>query len=462
MHVYDGTYNENVIITKNGLSVIAASSPVLDGTGLGTSGFLLMADHIQINGFTIQNFMSPTAGIAGIELRGANHCWLHHNEMKNNNYGIVFGDSTMTTYPSNDYNLIEYNSIHNNNPSSPWYYTGIGIMYWYGTSSHTTVYMNEIYDHDRNAILAGQHERYNPDSVGYGGHSYWQIIKNNIGHSGWYAIEITNGLYSVIQENTVTNAGIGILVQAWDYSAHHILVDKNEIQNSGTGIYLVTQNTTKLPLTTLGNINVTNNKIYSCTSYGVNTWSTSTAQISNCIISNNIVHDTGSIGMYLINLQDSTVKYNNVYKINHVGLYLASCDNTYIRYNEVYNCTYSGIQLLNTASSRAEHNTVYYNGYSGIYVHNGCTNILVKSNNVHDNCIGSLAGTAGIKVISDGTTLEYNLIENNKLDGLYVTSDNNIILRNTILGNTGAYSGIHLTNTADGNEIHYNCIVGNT
>jgi parallel beta-helix repeat protein len=165
--------------------------------------------------------------------------------------------------------------------------------------------------------------------------------------------------------------------------------------------------------------------------------------------------------MYLINLQDSTIEYNHVYKANHVGIYVTVGGNVVARFNEVNNCTYSGIQFLNTASGRAEHNTVYYNGYSGIYVHNGCTNAMVTYNNVHDNSISLTANTAGIKVISDGTTVEYNVIENNKLDGIYVTSDNNIIQNNTISGNNGAFSGIHLTATADGNEIHFNNIFGN-
>ncbi len=68
----------------------------------------------------------------------------------------------------------------------------------------------------------------------------------------------------------------------------------------------------------------------------------------------------------------------------------------------------------------------------------------------------------GINITDSATaTVEYNDIRNNS-EGIFIGTNNNVIEHNRIVGNLGQFSGIHLTSTADGNEIHYNCIVGNT
>jgi parallel beta-helix repeat protein len=423
VHVYDGTYNEQATVNKDNLHILAGSSPILDGAGLGTSGFIITADYIEIGGFIIQNFTSTTAGVAGIELRGANHCWIHDNEIRTNNHGILFGDSTMATYPSNAYNTIEYNTVHdNNNPAAEWYYTGIGINYWYGDSSHNTVYKNSIYNHDRNGILVGQHERYSPSyAVGYGGHTDWNIMENNVDHSGWYGIEITNGLDSKIEQNTVNNTGsFGIIVQAWDYAGvYNVNVTSNMVDKSGLyGIYVVTQQDATTPISsTVHHVRIESNDVCRSGYYGIVTYSSSV-----------------------------------VSGIHHLTI---NC-------NEVYNNKYYGMLFYDLVNSKVSHNEVYHNGEldpsalrDGIYMYTNSGSNEISYNNIHNN------GRHGIKVVTNGHTIEYNKIEDNGQDGIFIDSDNNIIERNKITGNTGSYSGIHLTSTADGNEIHFNCIVGN-
>jgi parallel beta-helix repeat protein len=61
---------------------------------------------------------------------------------------------------------------------------------------------------------------------------------------------------------------------------------------------------------------------------------------------------------------------------------------------------------------------------------------------------------------SAAATVEYNDIRNNS-EGIFIDSNSNVIEHNRIVANLGQFSGIHLTSTADENEIHYNCIVAN-
>jgi parallel beta-helix repeat protein len=407
VHVYDGTYNEGVVVNKNGLHILASSSPIVDGTGIGTSGFLVMADYVEIGGFIIQNFQHATFDVAGIELRGANHCWIHNNEIRNNNHGILFGDSTFMSYPSNDYNLVEYNTIHDNlnsaNPNS-----GNGIKYWYGLSSHNTIYNNTIYNHKYNGILVGQWDR--GYMIGYGGHTDWQIIKNYVNNSGIWGIAIVNGLNSKIEENTIENSGWhGIFIEAWDYAE----------------VY---------------NINVTNNIVKGSGVSGI------------CIYTDQIL--IGSA------VHDVSITYNKVYLNVYQGILTQALSapgihHLTIEHNEVYWHGYMGMLFYNLTNSKISYNDIYGNAYHGIYMFENTGNNEISYNKIHNNI------HHGIKVITNGHVIRYNEIENNGEDGIFIDSDNNVVERNKITGNTGPHSGIHLTSAADGNQIHYNCIVGN-
>ena len=62
---------------------------------------------------------------------------------------------------------------------------------------------------------------------------------------------------------------------------------------------------------------------------------------------------------------------------------------------------------------------------------------------------------------ADNCTIKNNIIENNG-EGIWIWTDNNQILGNDILDNRWTTSGIHLTEGASGNVIHFNNIVGNS
>jgi parallel beta-helix repeat protein len=83
------------------------------------------------------------------------------------------------------------------------------------------------------------------------------------------------------------------------------------------------------------------------------------------------------------------------------------------------------------------------------------SNAVITSNEI-SHC------SIGISINASATaTVRYNKLTSNG-HGIVIDSDGSTIEHNTIISSTAPYSGIHLTSNADGNEIHYNCIVGNT
>jgi parallel beta-helix repeat protein len=79
---------------------------------------------------------------------------------------------------------------------------------------------------------------------------------------------------------------------------------------------------------------------------------------------------------------------------------------------------------------------------------------------VSDNVITNHHEGVHLGVNSRNTTIENNEIRDNA-EGILIEGDDNQVLRNDIRNNTGEGSGIHLTDSAEGNIIHCNNIEGN-
>ena len=104
--VHDGTYGENLVVDKS-LSLQAASSPVLDGEGIGGTGITINADDVRVSGFTIQNYET------GIRIQGGTGVFLTHNDIRDN----VGGEPLVTTGIHVDQaagNAARYNNIIGN------------------------------------------------------------------------------------------------------------------------------------------------------------------------------------------------------------------------------------------------------------------------------------------------------------------------------------------------------------
>lgn len=118
-----------------------------------------------------------------------------------------------------------------------------------------------------------------------------------------------------------------------------------------------------------------------------------------------------------------------------------------------------GIQLRGLVTNANVSDNQINNVDTGILCAKGINGNCGPRTTITNNDISGCS--TGINITDSAVAIvECNLIENNG-EGLFIDSNNNIIENNTITGNSGSYSGIHLTATADGNEIHFNNIEAN-
>lgn len=133
IHVWNGTYFENIIITTSDLKLIGQSkrNTIIDGMGVGDVIFVTNADNVEIMEFTLVN-SGPFWPMSAIYLNYSsgntiwhNYIWgnvdgvtmihsydndIRGNEISENYYGIWAGDSSGSSIVANN---ITYNSILN-------------------------------------------------------------------------------------------------------------------------------------------------------------------------------------------------------------------------------------------------------------------------------------------------------------------------------------------------------------
>ena len=95
--VYCGIYYENLLINKSGISLIGQDqhSTILDGSKK-DNVILILANSIQLNGFTIQNSSDKTVGIAAQILMNPIHnikdIHISNCTLRNNTLGVLFNN----------------------------------------------------------------------------------------------------------------------------------------------------------------------------------------------------------------------------------------------------------------------------------------------------------------------------------------------------------------------------------
>ena len=106
--VEPGTYNENIIITKDNLTIKSETEnpddTIIKAKSTSSDVFLLDGDNTKIQGFKICG--ATGTGYAGIRLHYNNNCTIEGNELFNNSWGICIWYSTR--------NIISNNTANNN------------------------------------------------------------------------------------------------------------------------------------------------------------------------------------------------------------------------------------------------------------------------------------------------------------------------------------------------------------
>ena len=197
--VRDGTYKENVVVEKSGLTIRSengSASTIVPAAKPNNDVFYVTADYVNISGFTIEGATDYGAGIycqnndcnfscnnisnnyKGIYLRNA----LSNVIMKNNISDNILG---IWVYPG-DNNVITENNLSNNGRS-------IEMTY----SSNNTVTNNNIANTGLGISVV--------DS------SYNNTIRrNNISGAGQFGIDLRYGGNNIVMENTISNSHDGI------------------------------------------------------------------------------------------------------------------------------------------------------------------------------------------------------------------------------------------------------------
>ncbi len=355
IQVAPGTYNQQLTINKSivllgslGSSTVTGPGPnptILNGSSsISRSGILINSTSgVTISGFIIQNWKvapSNEGDWGGITIANSSNVVISHNNLKDNNYGIMVDEGT-SFVGSNDNSFgtssnltIVFNLIQDSLWPSARYWAsgGIGITTWYSAGKNLLIANNTIINSDRNGILTGR-------TTGV------QVTGNSIINSGWAAVELDDSINAVVDGNTIVggypgSAGAqGILAYStpgayWitgapsNVSMTGLQIDGNSISGLASGndapgiaygVYLVTAAANF----TINGATITDNRISNMSDAGVFLWPygekiTNTSIYSNELTSNaagmNIIGNFGSVAGTTLN--SNTFSNNNIQYID--------------------------------------------------------------------------------------------------------------------------------------------------
>ena len=409
--VWNGTYNENVIVDKM-VSIIGNGSAwckvIADDN---TSDVLhVTADYVNISGLNISG--ANDSDIAGLRILSS-HCNVSSCIMYGNYYGIEVSPISGNVDNNSLYDNMIYGNVigigasysRDLNVSSNIIYdnTRYGIRFDVDISN-STVFNNTVYDNGWDGILVGD--------------DYNVVIGNTIYGNGWNGVRLSSASRNIIRSNIIhDNAYNGVEIYS---DSLYNLVDNNTIYNNGKGILFSASPT--LP----GNNTLVNNTIYG-NSYGI------FCEGMNNTMEGNLIYNNSN-GIYIPSSANNTISNNTVYNCTY-GIYLYSSNNNTVVNCNVYNNSYQGIYLYSSHYNNLYHNNVSNTtGYYGIYLYNSSNNTFI-GNRIWNNKWGVYLGrnTGG----SFNNTLRDNLVYNNTWDGFLIEySDYNIIFNNTVTNNT--------------------------
>jgi len=458
--VYNGTYVENLAITKNvsivgedaGSTIVLSPSAssftvVLDGAGAclenltitgatSSSGVRVNANNITISGCTV------SGNYDGIYLVGADYTTIVNCNLENNTHWAL---------------RIQYNSIHNTISNNTIKGGDNGIYIREGganTDTHDTISNNTIsgcvgsgvyvenaqhntlLHNDISACKFGISLNSAPNNT-ISNNTLHDIMRTIYGGFGVYAVGTS--LNNTISNNTISNCSFrGVYLG----TSHGSTVVGNTLANPRENIYVDTSNDLLIGSNTItggdNGINmasssgsvVSNNTISGCVGSGVYMASSSNNTlsrnaISHCkygiqlrssasnTISNNTIHDllrVNNFGGYALfgDASPHTVVENNSFSSCFRGVFLSGVDGAYIAHNRLSNLTESGPYLVYCGNSTV-HDNVVNTTYNGIYVF-GSPHITITDNIAHD------AGRYGIIVYGYS---DYSSIEGNEVYGCY-------------------------------------------
>ncbi len=459
-----GIYANNV----TNLIVIGSEFLSENSTTTTTYGFYLYSDGINEKIRFVNNLISNnTDGVTryGVFIRGKmrneDDCTIQNNQITTNGHGIYLdinangtyiNDNTIQTQTSgitidsvdgNGTKIIN-NTVFSN--SYGLYASGAPNSPAQMLIEDNTFYLNNTGDHSTPFIRIGQ--------------SNINFRKNTLSSRLPYPI----GIYS--QGDNITIADI-------------------TIQNAtDVGIHAEDGN----------NIDITNNEIFSPSSYGLNT-GINVTNVENSTIAGNNINSTLWNGLKLENTNHTQISSNSISEGIDVGILPENSHNLTIADNEISRIQRFGIYLSESGNSTIEHNVLdtmqygvysYYSSfntffdnsfvnstYISIYFHHGDYNNFSNNDidsfsatygiymnwlsysNISSNLLNVRGATAVYDYQGDDNTIDYNEVSKNAYTGFYLAYTQDILTYNFI---DTCFYGVYLWYT-DNNQISYNTLI---
>ena len=419
------------------------------------------ADYQIIRDNTIHN--NSQYGLSCIG--SATQCGISNNQIySNESYGIYINSDTAdnNTIVSNniwglnqdygiyinngDNQIIRDNTIHNN------FFYGLCFA---GTAMYCGMTNNKIYSNDNYGIYISSDTADNNS-----------IVSNNIwGANQDRGIVINNADYQIIRDNSIYHQQDGIYLsgtatqcgmtnnQIYSNSSYGISISSDDADNNS-----IVSNTiygggqvSGIVITNADYTLIKENNVFSNTKTGIVVFG---SVVSNRIIGNTVFENGSSsagqgidLGTDLDDAHGNTVIGNTVYDNNNSGVMLHGVDRTYIYSNTIYSMnTDHGIHLSGTAClNEINNNNIYSNAGNGVYFDSmGCLSNAVLSNSIYNNV------NNGVQINdSDNTRIYRNRIARNSFRGIYFTGNaiGAVILHNTIYSNQD--SAVTVTNNGN-------------
>ena len=275
--VRDGTYNENVNVNKDYLTIKSengAETTIVQAASSNDYVFEVVADHANINGFT----MEEAATRHGIYLYGAYSCIISDNNMLNNYVGIYL-------YNSSDNDFINNNALNN----------GVGI--WLVGSSDNDFINNSVNSGNGEGIYL-----YKSSSNTLTNNT----VLNNNGDGICLSSSSSNN--NLMNNNASNNYLHGIWM---DHSSSNTLTNNTVLNNNADGIHLYYSS----------NNTITNNTANSNNGEGI----CMIFSRNNCIYLNNFIDNAGNVySSYDNNIWNSTSPITYTYNGNTYTNYLGN------------------------------------------------------------------------------------------------------------------------------------------
>ncbi len=447
VHVYNGTYYENVVVNKT-LSLVGEnrSTTIIDGSGL-NDVIRVRSDWVNVTGFTMTN-----AGLdwyrAGIEVGASSNCSIWGNEVATgNNVGIWLSSARDCRISSN--------FVRSNHWSGIDLYKSIGNAIinntvadnWHGAFLHTSVgNILEGNVFERNGIFMRgdsvehwiSHVIDTSNTVNGKPVHYWKNIQGGTVPPGAGQVILANSSGVTVENQNFTDGTVGTQL---GFSTNVTVRNNTYSSNSRRGISLYVSS---------GNLILNNNLSMNRENSIYLEYSSNNAVVDNSLSSdydagvitngtylleshNNSIADNSGLGnyqnVYLELSRNNTIKANT-YTDNFWAIRLrkSSNENRIIDNNATDNVR--GISIRDSLNNSVEGNTVSENSY-GISLLNSDNNT-IRNNSAHQNVFhGVFIGYSGTNVVSD------NSISLNTYDGIELSYVNDVIVTNNTISEGG-------------------------